>query len=699
MTELGGLVWLVAGLLALCVAAGLVACCLRIRSLVEFVLAAYILAWSWIVLVAYALSPAHQLTREGLSVGIGAGLTAALAAWLACGTPEPPMLGPPLERARIAVRRPAVLVLAIAVSVGAVYSAALAVFTPANDWDALGYHVARAALWKQEHGLGYVTNAPDLRLSVNPPNAEIGQLGTMLLSGSDRYVAVPQLVAYGVLVLCAAGLARRIGLGASEAVFGALAFATLPIVVVQASGALNDLVVASFLATAVLFALTAGRASLVLFALAIGLAIGTKFTAIVALPTLALVVVFDRSPRRWLAHSVAGLGGLVVGSSWYVVNVVETGSLDGGLADAADQRAETALPAVIVSVQQFALGMVDLSGAAAPHFALFLVPVAVLVALGLVRRRRSDRENAAFLTAAVLTASTLLLPLLWETGKRVVLETGALLGGEDSVRLEESWRFNAIADPTLSWYGPLGLLLVLVGTVSVAVLCVRRTLPRVALALALAPWVLLLTFAVTIAWDPWRGRFLVFGFALAAATWGVPLLRSRATAWATTAIGTTALILSLANYQGKPSGLGELWALDAPPGVSTRSIWGERRADAQARLRPREGEKFVYRYFEEEVPEDASVALALRGDDFISPYFGDRLSRHISLVHERSDGVPGRADWLVLSPSSKVRRCLDAWRRELTLTSGWRIERRIGPEPSSSPAPGSGPDRQCEPLG
>ena len=45
-----------------------------------------------------------------------------------------------------------------------------------------------------------------------------------------------------------AGMARRIGLSARQALFGALLFATLPVVVLQSATALNDLVFGGFLA-------------------------------------------------------------------------------------------------------------------------------------------------------------------------------------------------------------------------------------------------------------------------------------------------------------------------------------------------------------------------------------------------------------------------------------------------------------------
>ena len=57
---------------------------------------------------------------------------------------------------RDATRDPIVFVLGLAVLAGLVYAAILALFTTPNDWDAMTYHLARAAFWIQQHGLGYV---------------------------------------------------------------------------------------------------------------------------------------------------------------------------------------------------------------------------------------------------------------------------------------------------------------------------------------------------------------------------------------------------------------------------------------------------------------------------------------------------------------------------------------------------------------
>ena len=678
MTELVGACSLAVGLAILIGTGVLAASCLRPRSALELILSAYVLCWLWLVAVVYALSPLGLVTRGWLVAGLVAGLGLALLAWNASGRPRPPSLESGLELVSIAMRRPAVAVLALAVLAGFAYSVALALFTPVNEGDSLAYHLVRVAFWKQEQQIGYVPGAVDLRVDVSPPNVEIGQLATVLLSGGDRYVALPQLFAYVALVLGVAGIARRAGFHGAEAIFGALVFAALPIVVIQASGALNDLVVASFLTVATFFVLTQGRRFLLVFAVAVGLALGTKVTAVLALPTLLVLALVARPRRDWPALFAAGAAGVVIGSAWYVLNVVETGSIDGGLGEAADQRVEPSAAAIVVNGLRYGLDLLDMSGALTPASRLFLFVGLGLATLSAISLRSSRRAALSLAGAAVLTVSVLAIPALAAIGRDVVFRFWIVVGRPVTPRFETGWDLNRTADPADSWFGPLGAPLLLVGAGVVLVLWRRERVPLTALVLALAPLALLATFAAVVIWDPWRGRFLAFGVALAAATWGL-LLRWPVTAAAVPAIAVAGLALSLANYQGKPSGLGAALGVRSLYGVPVDSIWGTERVEAQTMTRQDKAEETVLRFVEREIDSTAHVAVAPRENDFLYPYFGPRLTRRVALVRPR--GVaPRDADWLVLTPSAQALRCADAWRPELTLEAGWQVERRVAPD-------------------
>ena len=189
-------------------------------------------------------------------------------------------------------------------------------------------------------GIGYVPAGNDQRLNGNPPVSEIGLYLTMMLPRSERFAALTQLVALWACVVGIVLIGRRLGLSPRAAAYGGLVFATLPVVAVQGAAIQNDLVVASFLLAAVAFLLDRGTVSLALGAVALGLALGTKLNAVLALPLVILVVIAGvPSPRRARA-ALALAGGVLLGSPWYLVNLAETGSLDGDLATSTGQKAD-----------------------------------------------------------------------------------------------------------------------------------------------------------------------------------------------------------------------------------------------------------------------------------------------------------------------------------------------------------------------
>src|SRR5262249_11134242 len=123
-----------------------------------------------------------------------------------------------------------------------------------------------------------------------------------------------------------------------ESAFGAALYPTFTVVVLQGSTALNDLVVAALLVCAAYFVSGAAmRIDLVLFALALAAALGTKLSTLFAVPVLALFAAASQPRGRWLRVAIAGACGLAAGSYWYLVNLAETGKLDGGLAAAFPQ--------------------------------------------------------------------------------------------------------------------------------------------------------------------------------------------------------------------------------------------------------------------------------------------------------------------------------------------------------------------------
>jgi hypothetical protein len=633
------LVTLISGSILVFVTAYCLAAMLRLRSVVGFLLAMYLLGFGEIVVVSLALSPGHWLSQRNLWWTLLGVAAAASLVWRANGRPQPPSFRPTVAAVREALRDPLVAVLLVAVLGAFGYVAALIVGTAPNDYDALWYHLARAAFWKQQHAIAYIPGANDARLNGFPPNAEIADSFTMILGRTERFVGFVQLSALVATIVAVAGIARRIGLSVRQALFGALLLATLPVVVLQSATALNDLVFSSFLACCAYFLFSWTRVPLALAALALGLAIGTKITALLALPVLALVGAFLYPRRRWPGLVLVGLAGLVLGSYWYLLNVAKTGHIDGKLAQAhaaAVQRGNTySVAGIVAHFLRLVIDGVDPSGSVGRDRLLYLVAAGVILVVGLRARRRAGAAGTA------LAAGLAAVPLAFHPVQHGLLHAYQKLWVSLSRHNLAFLGFDkhpTRASPFQSWYGPLGLMLVLAGFGLVWVGRRRGTLPRVAWVLALAPVVWLALQAVTTFYSLWDGRYVIFAVALAAVLWGL-VLPIRPLAWAATGIAVTALALALVHYDEKPSGVSVLG------GAAPTSVWDMSRAQVLARwLHP--GETEVVATLEREAREGDTIALEIRREDVSYPYFGSRLDRRV----EFATPTQPTANWLVIAP-------------------------------------------------
>lgn len=224
----------------------------------------------------------------------------------------------------------------------------------------------------------------------------------------------------------------------------------------------------------------------------------------------------------------------------------------------------------------------------------------------------------------------------------------------------------ATASASDSWFGPAGLLLAIGVGVAAVALVRRGRLPRLALILAGAPLAWLLLLAATLVYQPFEGRFFVFPVALSAALWGL-VFRVRPAAWAAVGLAGTTALLSLVHCLEKPSGLR---LLERGP---TTSVWEMERWEVQSGHAP--GISELYRYFDEQVPTDATVALALDADDFGFQVFGPRLERRVELVAFGSPATDLEAAWLLASPGRAGeidRRC---WRPVVEADGGAVFQR------------------------
>jgi hypothetical protein len=646
---------LLLGLVLLAVAATCLAALLRPRGVVAFVLAASLIAFAEVVAVSHLLSFVDAYER-GWFLGALAliALFAAAAATILRPLRPPLLLRPALHE----LRGDRLLVcFAVVVLAELVYLVALAVLTPPNDLDALTYHLTRAVLWIQQESVGPIGDATDSRINEFQPDAEILQGATMLLSGSVRWVGLVQLYALLAAMLAIYGIAGRIGLERRKAAFGALLFATLPVVSLQASTPMNDLVVAGLVASAAFFVLGRTGGELAIAVLAVALLIGTKLTGVLALPVLLAVAALTHHGRRLVLLVLAGLGAVLLGAAWLSVNVSAGNGLLGRQGEAQHGTDDGALE-IAARVTRHAVEALELPGAPGRDRLLYLVAAGAVAIVGIVRRQASVAAVGAALTALpllVLPAETVFHSIYWH--------------GWELVGYERALDYGAGRDPTLasqgdSWYGPVGLALSLVALVLTVRAARRGRVPWVALVLATAPIVLLVGSSVGIGYHDLGGRYVMGGVALSAATWG--LVRPfRAGSVAVVAVTTTTVFLSLVHSAAKPVGI------DLLEPTGRRSVWTLPRAWVQ-NMQPELA--LVTAYMDSQAR--AGDTIGLTRDAWVRPfvYVGwPDIDHRIVYADTLAEAAARKADWVVLPLSV---RCEPGWKLGLR-SPPWAVYRHF----------------------
>lgn len=630
---------------ALAASAAFVAATVRVRGMTAVCLAVYVIAYAELVTLIALLSAAHAVTRGFIVLGVAVLLGASSLVWVSTGRRELPSFdaGAVLRD----LRDPPLAFLAVAVALAFGYLAALALFTPPNSGDALWYHLPRAAFWKQQRAVGYIANPNTARLNGDPPVGEIGLMYTMVVAGIDRYVTTVALAAYVATSAAVFGLARRIGAPRVAAMTAGLLFATLPLAALQASTALNDLVVASFFAVSVYFWLGETTADGIVAALALALALGTKLDAVVLLPLAALIVVVARR-RRSRRFVVAAAATVALGSAWFVLNAVKTGSLLGGLGSLADAdltRGSTGIAVVAMAVRHL-IGFLEVPGAAGWWLLAYALSAA-LVAGMLIRTRT---RGVVLLACGLIVAAPFLVVLLQPPASRAY-EFALFHLGHPALGLLDHGRGRFAATPMSTYYGPLGLVIL------ATVIWLRR--PLIGVALAAAPLLFAIALGPTVGFGPLNGRFFAGTMALALAAFATALVH-RQVRWAAVAVAVPTLALTLRANAEKPP-----------------SIWGKTRTEIQTHRAPNNGEARVIRYFDK-VPPHANVGLLLGPTDLSYPFFGAKLQRHVVFVRSGTPLLAG-IEWLVLAPDKPLPP--GRWRLVLRTGDGFRLYRGAAGSP------------------
>jgi len=252
-------------------------------------LRAAMLTAAYAILSLEILSLFRIVTGLGLGIAwvaatIGAG-TFALIAWKERGIPRPDRWAPPASAAEWFLAAGVILVLVI--------TAIVAYFAPPQTWDSLNYHMSRVAHWAQEAAVVPFATGIEVQNSMTP-GAEMLVLHLYLLGAGDRFVNFVQWSAMLGSLVAVSYIAGQLGLSRAGKWMASFVAATIPMGIIQSSSTMTDYVVAFWLTCglAELLALkeeNGWKASAFFLALAAGLAVISKPTAMAVLIPLAVV--------------------------------------------------------------------------------------------------------------------------------------------------------------------------------------------------------------------------------------------------------------------------------------------------------------------------------------------------------------------------------------------------------------------------
>jgi hypothetical protein len=598
-----------------------------VRRPLAFLLAVYVLVLAELVLLTEALSVGDFVSRSGYLSGAVVLLLAALFLWHRQGRPTPTFAR--LDYGTIAAH-PILVALTCAFVLSVGYEIFIAVATPPNNGDALKYHLPRAAHWLQQGGLDlapvpWVTRGIEFQ-----PNGEIPVLFSFAFLRTDAGATLAQLASHLALVAAVIELSRRIGYSRPAALFAGLVTGSLTLIALQAVTPKNDLMVAALVVTSAAFLCSQGPQYLALAGLAAGLAAGTKLTALLALPILLLLAILHQSRRHlFLAGAFALAGFIGFGAYSYVERAFEVNGPMSPTTGSDYWRPEVTLPGTASTVGRVLWHFIDLSG--------FRVRTEWLEPISSIGR---------------FVFEVLDIP------KQPPESRGFLF----------DFQINVISDVDRSFFGPLGILLIVPLSLVFAAAWPMRKATAAQWACGLALLVVTLEIGLTFRFSN-EGRFLIVPAACAMAL-AASLYPRRLIAGAIAAISVLTVAFAHLYNVAKPTGVG-----------GSEPIWRLSRPEAQGYGLP--GASALFSTIEERVPTDARVGVVAGDSDFVFPLFGPSLERRlIALPRGRAiaSAQKGGLSWVFLGREIKVPVLHPGWSIVARTDAGMLVQRHNTPK-------------------
>jgi hypothetical protein len=517
----------------------------------------------------------------------------------------------------------------------------LVLWVAPHTWDSMTYHLTRMAYYIQQGNLS-AYDANYWAQVVHPKNATVMLAFSYVASGgNENLTQIVQFSAYWISAAAVYGISRTIGHGRPASMLSALTFGLLISCIMESTTAQNDLVLAALSAAALYFLFRATQRRhirlLLPSTLALGMGIGVKESALLVVPSFALVAVYlllrwdprdVRGGRRPLSVfallMVAGIC-LFTLPSGYLDNVSLFGhplgpesvrhehSFEG-------RSAEEILREGSKNSLRYALDFLSLDGL--PHS-----PVVT-------------RSQLSFRSALVSGLQGTGIDLTDDRGARVPFAVSRMPSGHED----------------FSYWGILGFSLVWIMVVLQLVGIPRSGTGRV---LAGAALLFFLVQCFAGPYDPWRGRYFT-----ACAVFASPVV-GYCLRWVRTKPGWIylALVFALGCFSALSSVLLRPVDLELTPWVREQSAHSLLKRSRLQQLTT--NNRLVYEpltRLEEIIPPTAEVAVCLGPNVYEYPLFGEGLTRKLTPVSSFRTGlksIPEDAGYLLFIPDYIVPRETD----------------------------------------
>ncbi len=563
---------------------------LRLERTPARILAMFVFGYGHIILTSRVTGTLYLLSDRGAWLVVQAVLVAlVLAVWGWMKQPrlgiDWPHLGWPSREEWLAAGLLAVVVVVYIVLAG------LVLYVPPNNQDAMVYRLTRVMFWLQFDSF-YPFEIIKSHITSYPQNHEIAMMWTILMNGTDQLTGFVQWMSATMTGVAIYGITQLIGGTRRQALMAVFLWATLPMVMLQASSTQNDHVVTAFSIIGI-YGLYLGiresnRPALLLSGLAIGMGIGTKLTIAFLLPGLALaaLLIWLKEPRRlfapmvrWAIYSIIGF--LLFGLYSYAVNILAYGHILGQAENDPTTRIEIGrLQLLVNNTGAYAYQFVDFAGLPAR----LAIPLAE-AKTDLLRQFTGSDQPFQF-------------PLPDENRGHLIHED-------------------------YSWFGIIGFTVFLPGLVYGLVQGIRQRDPYL-IGLVVMAVGFFLVHAFALLWSPYRGRYHIMMIAVAAPL-TIWLLQSRhrwmvGLRWLAAGVAVLSTAVVLTRNPLKPLIGPEATAIENLDRNGLYMEWYHQHIGNLAE-------------FDRQTPPDATIRMVERPFPFIYPFWGESLSRDILPIY------------------------------------------------------------------